>query len=37
MGLEFGETIDTDLSVPAVLEAAATTTGLDDFGPEDFH
>jgi hypothetical protein len=36
MGLEFGETQATELSVDAVCEAAAARTGLDDFGPDDF-
>ena len=35
--LAYGESIETDLSVKAVLEAAAEQTGLDDFGPDDFH
>jgi len=37
MGLELGETVETDLSVGAVLAAAVEATGLDDFGPDDFH
>lgn len=36
-GLAFGDTLDLDLSVPAVLSAAVDETGLDDFGPDDFH
>ena len=36
MGLEYGETVHTDLSVDAVCEAAVAATGLDDFGPDDF-
>ncbi len=31
-----GETLDVDLSVDAVLEAARAETGLHDFGPADF-
>ena len=34
--LAFGESVDTTLSVDAVLGAAVDRTGLDDFGPEDF-
>jgi hypothetical protein len=34
--LAFGESVDTELSVDAVLTAAVDQTGLDDFGPEDF-
>ena len=34
--LSFGETLEVDLSVEAVLAAAREQTGLDDFGPEDF-
>jgi hypothetical protein len=34
--LAFGESVDTELSVDAVLGAAVERTGLDDFGPEDF-
>ncbi|MBW2499857.1 MAG: sulfotransferase, partial [Deltaproteobacteria bacterium] len=34
--LAFGESVETELSVGAVLEAARERTGLDDFGPEDF-
>jgi hypothetical protein len=34
--LAFGESVDTDLTVDAVLTAAVDRTGLDDFGPEDF-
>ncbi|MCU0311843.1 MAG: sulfotransferase [Acidimicrobiales bacterium] len=36
MGLEYGETVRTELSVDAVCEAAVAATGLDDFGPDDF-
>ncbi len=35
--IDYGESVDTILSVKAVLEAAAERTGLDDFGPDDFH
>lgn len=34
--LEFGETLDTEFSESAVLDAAREKTGLSDFGPEDF-
>ncbi len=34
--LAFGESVDTELSVGAVLGAAVDRTGLDDFGPDDF-
>ncbi len=34
--LAYGETLELDLSVGAVLDAAAQATGLDDFGPDDF-
>jgi hypothetical protein len=34
--LAFGESVETQLSVDAVLHAARERTGLDDFGPEDF-
>lgn len=34
--LAYCESVETELSVPAVLEAARERTGLDDFGPEDF-
>jgi len=34
--LAYGESVETELSVPAVLGAARERTGLDDFGPEDF-
>ena len=37
LGVEYGETRETDLSVEAVCDAAATATGLSDFGPDDFH
>jgi hypothetical protein len=36
MGVEYGETRTTELTVDAVCEAATAATGLDDFGPEDF-
>jgi len=36
MGLEYGETVHTELSVDAVCAAAVERTGLDDFGPDDF-
>jgi hypothetical protein len=36
MGLDFGESKDTELSVDAVCAAAVARTGLDDFGPADF-
>ncbi len=35
--LVYGDSLDLDLGVSAVLEAAAERTGLDDFGPDDFH
>jgi hypothetical protein len=35
--LEFGESQHVDLTVDAVLGAAVAATGLDDFGPDDFH
>jgi hypothetical protein len=35
--LEYGESQHVDLTVDAVLGAAVAATGLDDFGPEDFH
>ena len=34
--LAFGESVETDLSIPAVLDAARERTGLGDFGPDDF-
>jgi hypothetical protein len=34
--LEYGETRTVDLSVDNVLQHAIDTTGLDDFGPDDF-
>jgi len=34
--LAFGESVDTDLRVDAVLGAAVDQTGLDEFGPDDF-
>jgi hypothetical protein len=36
MGLEYGESQPTELSVDAVCKAAVDRTGLDDFGPDDF-
>jgi hypothetical protein len=36
MGLEYGESRPTELTVDAVCEAAVAATGLDDFGPDDF-
>ncbi len=36
MGIEYGETVHTELTVDAVCEAAIAATGLDDFGPDDF-
>ena len=36
MGIEYGESTHTDLSVDAVCAAATARTGLDDFGPGDF-
>lgn len=33
---DYGETLDLELSVSAVLSEAAEKTGLDDFGPRDF-
>ncbi len=36
MGVDFGESRHTELSVDAVCDAAASATGLFDFGPEDF-
>jgi hypothetical protein len=36
MGLEYGESRRTELTVDAVCEAAVAATGLDDFGPTDF-
>ncbi|MBJ17957.1 MAG: hypothetical protein CL933_00900 [Deltaproteobacteria bacterium] len=35
-GLAFGESVDVELSVDAVLGAARDQTGLAAFGPEDF-
>ena len=34
--LAYGDSIETDLSVEAVLAAAVEATGLEDFGPQDF-
>ncbi len=34
--LAYGESVDVDLSVGAVLAAASERTGLSDFGPDDF-
>ncbi|MFN8038919.1 MAG: sulfotransferase [Acidimicrobiales bacterium] len=36
LGLDFGESKHTELTVDAVCEAAVGRTGLDDFGPDDF-
>ena len=36
MGIEFGESTHTELTVDAICDAAVARTGLDDFGPEDF-
>ncbi|CAB4791940.1 MAG: sulfotransferase [Actinobacteria bacterium] len=36
MGLDYGETVHTELTVDAVCAAAVAQTGLSDFGPEDF-
>ena len=36
MGLEYGESVNTELTVDAVCAAAVERTGLDDFGPDDF-
>lgn len=36
MGLDYGESVHTDLTVDAVCAAAVAATGLDDFGPGDF-
>lgn len=34
--LEYGKTLQVELSVDAVLQAACEQTGLEDFGPQDF-
>ena len=36
MAIDYGESVQTDLTVEAVCEAAKVRTGLDDFGPDDF-
>ncbi len=36
MGVEYGETRHTELSVDAVCRAAVARTGLEGFGPDDF-
>ncbi len=36
MGLDYGESKPTDLTVDAVCSAAVARAGLDDFGPDDF-
>ena len=36
MGLEYGESTHTELTVDAVCEAAVARTGLEDLGPDDF-
>ncbi len=35
--LDYGESQHVDLTVDAVLGAAVAASGLDDFGPDDFH
>ena len=35
--LAYGDSLDLDLRVETVLAKAAEQTGLDDFGPDDFH
>lgn len=35
--LAYGESQKVDLTIDAVLGAAVAATGLDDFGPDDFH
>ncbi len=37
LGVEYGEARQTDLTVDAVCDKAIKRTGLDDFGPLDFH
>ena len=34
--LDYGESVETDLSVQAVIDAAEEATGLSDWGPEDW-
>ncbi len=36
LGLEYGESTHTELTVDAVCAAAVARTGLNDFGPDDF-
>jgi hypothetical protein len=36
-GLAYGESNPVELTLDAVLDAATQTTGLEDFGPVDFH
>ena len=36
MGLDYGETVQTELTVDAVCAAAVAQTGLSDFGTDDF-
>ncbi|MSY75930.1 MAG: sulfotransferase, partial [Actinobacteria bacterium] len=36
MALDYGESVHTELSVDAVCAAAMASTGLSDFGPDDF-
>ena len=36
MGLDYGETVQTELTVDAVCAAAVAQTGLSDFGADDF-
>ena len=34
--IEFGDMLDIDFTVDAILNEAKQATGLDDFGPDDF-
>jgi hypothetical protein len=36
MGIRYGDSVHTELTVDAVCQAAVERTGLDDFGPDDF-
>lgn len=36
LGIEYGDSRETDLSIGAVCQVAAARTGLSDFGPDDF-
>jgi len=36
MGIQYGDTVHTELTVDAVCEAAIANTGFTDFGPNDF-